>query len=82
MSMPLEDGLNLILKAFENDRKDNCFKMYVFERLFMDEPMNFEQYYKAMTRIVKKESKEEIYLKVNSILRKTAKKGGESNGDI
>lgn len=82
MSMPLEDGLNLILKAFENDRKDNCFKMYVLDRLFMEETMSFEKYYKAMTRTVKKETKEDIHSKVNGILKKFLKQGGESNGDI
>lgn len=80
--MPLEDGLNLILKAFENDKKDNCFKMYILDRLFMNEPMSFEEYYKSMTRTVKKETKEEVYSKVNNIMKKFLKKGGEGSGNI
>lgn len=77
MKMPWEDGISLIFKAFKNDLKDKYFKMYVLERLFMKEPMSFEEYYKNNTRNVKRESKKEILNKVNNILKNALRKGGE-----
>lgn len=82
MRMPFNEGLNLILIAFKGDLKDRCFQMFVMERLFMTDPISFEDYCKNMTGKTEKVSKDEVYAKVNNILKNMLKEGGESNGSI
>lgn len=82
MKMPFSDGLNMILKAFRNDLKDRYFQMYVLERLFMTEPIGFNQYFEQNTKVLKREDSKIVHEKVNSILKKALAKGGEKNGSI
>lgn len=76
MDLDIEDGLNLIIKAFKNDAKDKLYQLYVIHSAFMDKDnyISFEQYYNNATRQVKKESKEEIHNKVENILGAVCKK--------
>jgi hypothetical protein len=76
MNMDIEDGLNIIIKAFKNDTKDKLYQMYVVHSAFMekDNYISFDQYYNNCTKQVKKENKEEVYNKVNNILEAVCKK--------
>lgn len=76
MKMEVEDGLNIIIRAFKNDTKDKLYKMYVIHSAFMDKSnyISFEQYYNNCVRPAKKENKEEVYNKVNNILKTVCKK--------
>lgn len=82
IKLPFEDGLNIILTAMKGDLRDKCFQMFVIERIFLDEPMSFEEYFKNTLNTSEKISKEEINKKVDSILKKTLKRGGEVNGNV
>jgi hypothetical protein len=75
MNMEIEDGLNLITKAYKNDTKDKLYQMYVIHSAFMDKDnyISFEQYYNNATRQVKIENKDEVYNKVDNILKAVCK---------
>lgn len=73
MNMDIEDGLNLIIKAFKNDTKDKLYKLYLVQYPYMDKKnyISFDDFFKkcTTTRVVTNKSKEEIYKNVENILK-------------
>lgn len=82
LKMPFDDGLNIIARAFYNERKERYFQMYVIDRVFMTEPVSFDQYFERNTKVVKKEDPRTVHKKVDNILKKALTKGGEKNRSI
>ncbi|MBU5485960.1 hypothetical protein KQI86_16690 [Clostridium sp. MSJ-11] len=75
LNMDIEEGIELIKTAFKNDTKDKLYQMYIVKSIFMskDNYISFDDYFKQCTAVIKIESKEEVYNKVNSILKQVCR---------
>lgn len=73
MNMDIEDGLNIIIKAFKNDTKDKLYELYLtkYPNMDRDNYISFEEFYKkcTVTQVNTNKSKEEIYDNVKNILK-------------
>lgn len=75
MSLPPYDGLKLMAKAIENDKKDKLYQQYCHLVVFMDRDsfVTFNEFYKQCTKKVKKVTKKEAYSNAENILSKVLK---------
>lgn len=75
MEMNSVDGVQILIKAIENDKKDKLYQQYCHMVVFMnkDNYVSFDDFYKQSTKRVKKVTKQEAYSNAENILKMVCK---------